>query len=523
MRTLPLFTFLSLGLLCSCAYMGSLAKQNKLQALQKHNPSQYAEKHIIERDYFFVYGKLTGGLKKSDQVDIAVAALSSEFEREELVDVNYLGKVNSYYGLNLPKGGYRLVVLADQNADGKFSDSEVIGEKQLSVNTQSFPEGVARDINIAILAKPVALGKKLTLPSPQHNATKQSLFFPKGTLRSLDDPIFSSHMASLGLYDPNLFMESAPTLFYALEEDTIQKIPVIFVHGIGGSVTQFSDIVNSLDTERYKPWFFYYPSGVDLNNTAAMFYDIFLSGKLIEKGLARPIIIAHSMGGLVVREALNLYQNIPKEIHPAQFISIASPFGGMASAQSGVNRAPLVLPAWHDLTPQGEFIQELFRKPLPETTQHYLLYAYLNADTPEDNDGVVPLLSQRCDAVKVATTEQYGFNASHTDILQNPDALATLSSLMGKVESPFPDEHLRYFAMGGFEVTLSKHYSNEEKYIIHSMGKYLKALANANLRPIAINRDFLAVVEGSQKAKSPFETAWVKFAEDFPELVRDTE
>lgn len=56
-------------------------------------------------------------------------------------------------------------------------------------------------------------------------------------------------------YDPASFLENAPTMFYALEEDLEFKIPVVFFHGIGGSIRDFEPIVNQIDRERYKPWF----------------------------------------------------------------------------------------------------------------------------------------------------------------------------------------------------------------------------------------------------------------------------
>lgn len=67
-------------------------------------------------------------------------------------------------------------------------------------------------------------------------------------------------------------------MFYALEEDEAHKIPVVFVHGIGDSARAFEPIISQLDRDRYKPWFFYYPSGGDLDQLAGLFYNLFLSG-----------------------------------------------------------------------------------------------------------------------------------------------------------------------------------------------------------------------------------------------------
>ena len=90
--------------------------------------------------------------------------------------------------------------------------------------------------------------------------------------------------------------------------------------------------------------------------------------------------------------------------------------------------------------------------------------------------------------------------------------------LVAGVKSAFPEEHLDYLSMGGFDVELDNTYSDIEKMIIHSIGIYLRALANSRLEPIPVNEPFLAVVHGKRKAKDYFETAWLKFSGDYPDL-----
>jgi pimeloyl-ACP methyl ester carboxylesterase len=200
-----------------------------------------------------------------------------------------------------------------------------------------FPEKVARNIDLVMgVASEVSLAS-LPQPVPEANSLSQSesLFFPRGTIRSLDDPIFSRRMAELGMYDPAAFMESAPMMFYALEEDLGFKVPVVFVHGIGGNAQEFQDIVARLDRKRYKPWFFHCPSGMDLQQVGQLFYDIFLSAKVIPGDEMPMVIVAHSMGGLVVREAMNHYAGDAAEARLQRVVTIASPFGGMKSAGIG--------------------------------------------------------------------------------------------------------------------------------------------------------------------------------------------
>jgi pimeloyl-ACP methyl ester carboxylesterase len=129
------------------------------------------------------------------------------------------------------------------------------------------------------------------------------------------------------MYDPASFFEQAPTTFYALEEDLGYKIPVVFVHGIAGSAREFEFFIGRLDRLRYKPWFFHYPSGGDLGRLAELFYQIFLSGEVYQSDGMPMIIVAHSMGGLVVREAINKYEGKASENQVHLFvICIETPY-----------------------------------------------------------------------------------------------------------------------------------------------------------------------------------------------------
>src|SRR5512141_1488045 len=92
-------------------------------------------------------------------------------------------------------------------------------------------------------------GKGHDLHLPQATAAA-SAAFPDGTVRDLDDPLFSSETADLGFFEPRAFARSAPLLLYALEERQEGKVPVVFVHGMRGSPRDFRQIVEGLDRSR---------------------------------------------------------------------------------------------------------------------------------------------------------------------------------------------------------------------------------------------------------------------------------
>ncbi|MCP4450376.1 MAG: alpha/beta hydrolase, partial [Planctomycetes bacterium] len=470
--------------------------QAEYARIQKADPGQVNLKHMIDREKYFVIGETIDKEVSYADTSMAVAAYSSRFKPHERVDTMYLAGAGTHFGLDLPEGDYQLLVLADMDKNQMFDQTEVIGQKAISLNQTTLPDKVLDRVEIQ-LSSPWCVDWAKAISRPNLAELQHSLFYPTGSIRSLDDPIFSENIATLGMYDPASFLDKAPTMFFALEEDLGFKIPVVFVHGVGGSIRAFEPIISQLDRKRYKPWFFYYPSGGDLDQLAEMFYRIFISGKVTSNAQMPMIIVAHSMGGLVVREALNKYENSPKENRVRLLFTIATPFGGHPAAALGEKHGLIVLPSWRDINPESRFIKELFRRPLPELIEHQLLYAYDNPATlkiRKNSDGVVPLSSQLRLAAQQQATGQLGFESSHTGVLENEEMIDHLLDRMGRVNNYYPDSHLEVLFRGGYEVRLSDDYSPLGQYIIHTVGKYWMAVSNGTLEPFfPAQEDFLRV------------------------------
>jgi len=507
-------------LITSCTYLQNFYRQAGYSQIQKTNPSQLNLKHMIDRQTFLVYGLILDEANDYSGLSLMVVAYSNRYKANEVVDSTYVAHAGTHYGLNLPAGQHDLIVFADENKNNYFEQAEAVGRRRIQLSVAIHPDKVVNDIDIP-LSEQEPTDWIVNTPVPEVARTQESLFYPKGTIRELNDPLFDLDIATLGMYEPAAFLELAPTMFYALEEDSY-KIPVIFVHGIGGSAREFVSIVDRLDRQRYQPWFFYYPSGNDLNQLAEIFYDIFLSGRVNRRGEMPIVIVAHSMGGLVVREALNQYRGDKHENRVGLLITIASPLGGHPSAAAGEKRAPLVLPSWRDLNPESTFIKHLFRKSLPSGVSHHLMYTYLNPKKlaqGKGDDGVVPTSSQLRPGAERQSTQQFGFNNSHTGVLRDEDAIERIIQSISKVKSVNPESHLKILMAGGYDVDLDNHYSAKEKHYIRSMGKYLYALASGTLYTLGspVLERFVEVARGKAKAKSDPETAWIKFVSDYPQ------
>lgn len=502
----------------SCAYLKTVANQTGYAMKQAVSPAQHNYKHMLSRETFFVFGEIPY-VRNLNSEAVAVVAVSDDLAQSEVVDVSYAASLDSYYGVHLPEGDFSLLVVSDINRDGFYEAEEVVGRERVSLSLEAFPEKVVAGKDIAMDSRQAPDGITFRVPVVWTAQVTESLFYPRGSIRPLSDPMYSPQMASLGLYSPARFLELAPMMFYALEEDLPHKIPIVFVHGISGSARDFEDVVANLDRSRFRAWFFHYPSGMGLDQLASMFHQVFLSGEVIFLGEMPLIIVAHSMGGLVAREALNLQSRSDGEAQVHRLITVASPFGGHPAVR-GSHRAPVIIPSWRDLHPDGDFILGLSRKPLPEQVEHYLLYLHngrYSLDSERSTDGSVPLSSQLAGPSRDSATAVHGFEESHAEAMANQEIIRLILRIAGEVRSPYPEEHLRELEKGGFPFDLGPNYTSMEAYYLNNYGVYMHAMATGKILPVAPDQErFVQVANGKSAPEREIESAWVKFSREFP-------
>jgi len=522
MFLMKVILILSLALcLCSCTYLKNASVQAEYARIQDAEPRQLNVKHMIDREKIVIHGQCNDDEGNYTGMPKAIAAFSSKYKPNEWVETMYFEVAGSHYGMSLPEGHYDLLVFADIDGDGVFGRSEVVGRRTIDLDKSAVPEMVLGQVDVQ-LTKPSTIDWDVAIDVPDTQGRVESLFYPAGTLRTLNDPIFDANFSTLGLYDPASFLEQAPTMFYALEDDLGYKIPVIFVHGIEGSARDFQTFVGQLDRLRYKPWFFHYPSGGDLDQLAELFYQIFLSGKVYNSSGMPIIVIAHSMGGLIVREAINKYEGKSRENEVHLVVTVATPFGGHAAAAKGEVHGLIVLPSWRDLNPENAFIGNLYRKPLPDFLQHELIYAYQNPGIiklGENSDGVVALTSQLHPQAQIQASGQFGFDNTHTDILDSEEVAAHIRARMDQVENPVPLPQLQVLHQGGYDVMLGDAYSPRAQYVIHTVGIYLMALTEGTFLPFYSEEErFMAVVNGGKSPRNDVEKGWLLFLSEYPEF-----
>ena len=141
----------------------------------------------------------------------------------------------------------------------------------------------------------------------------------------MDDFVFSDEYGKKGLWTGLEFFRKIGGNVYFLEAYDPAKIPILFVHGAAGSPQNWQTFFESIDRNKYQPWFFYYPSGASIDSMSYLLLWKLqnLQAKYKFKEL---YITAHSMGGLVVRSFIVNYGHFFPSI--ANFISISTPWGG---------------------------------------------------------------------------------------------------------------------------------------------------------------------------------------------------
>lgn len=344
-----------------------------------------------------------------------------------LVSVGKDGQALSYRVLG-DEGGFRIVVskaaiglFAFHDADGnlRYDEGEPFFWQPLDVD-----ENGKDDLKL-ILHRPQA-GEHLPI-RPLGNLMElrkrwiHGIDIQLGRQVPIADERFRRENADLGMWQPLKFMKAGLAGVYFLEPYSPTKIPVLFVHGMHGTPADFSPLLAQLDRTQYQPWLFYYPTGVELETAAHSMLGM-LNKLWLEHHFSELHMVAHSMGGLVARSYLNLCWKEGECDFLRTLVTVASPFGGDIRAEGGAKYAPVVMPVWRSMAPQGEFISTLFEQALPRGVRHDLLFAYRNTSalSRTSGDGTVPLSSQLRVEAQLQADGIFGFDDNHVDILANP-------------------------------------------------------------------------------------------------------
>jgi len=215
-----------------------------------------------------------------------------------------------------------------------------------------------------------------------------------------------------------------------LEPYDPKRIPVLFVHGIGGTPQDFRDMLDGLDRTRFQAWVFRYPTGLRLR-TASRALHVAIAELQRKHRVDALFIVAHSMGGLVARgylaDALRDEGRGPARL----LVTLSSPWEGNEWAQVGAQLMPGAPGVWTDLSPASDFLVAL-RKPVPNVA-HYVFFGYRRGPsllTQASSDGAITMSSQIPAWIQEQAERCWGFDADHAGVLSHRAVLEQLNALL---------------------------------------------------------------------------------------------
>jgi pimeloyl-ACP methyl ester carboxylesterase len=214
-----------------------------------------------------------------------------------------------------------------------------------------------------------------------------------------------------------------------LESYDPARIPVLFVHGIGGA-RDFRAMLDALDRERFQAWVLQYPTDMRLH-AAARAMGSLLADMQRRHSYSGLIIVAHSMGGLVSRRYLIDAPDGGEAGVAHVLVTFSSPWNGNEWAGIGARMVPDPPGPWIDLAPESAFLASV-RTPLARVP-HYVFFGYRRAAsllTSQSSDGAITLDSQIPEWIQQQAERTWGFDADHAGILSSEPALGRLNALL---------------------------------------------------------------------------------------------
>jgi pimeloyl-ACP methyl ester carboxylesterase len=340
----------------------------------------------------------------------------------EALQVQKLPAGGGFYAFVVPpEKRLRLIAFADANANQQYDTGEQWNEVTQTLILAPREQRSVPVLQLAAAAQeaPAHLLRAAAVP-PQ-----KPLPFTLGEVTSLSDPRFSEERANTGMWEPLASSVTNGSGVYFLEPHRPERTPVLFVHGIQGSPTNFAPLVAKLAPNE-EAWLVQYPSGIRLPIVARVLADA-VSALRAQHHVEHLRVVAHSMGGLVSRAMLLELNDRGQAGGIDEFVTVATPYGGVASAQSGLDSPLSKVPSWVDIAPESDFLKSL-RRPLPSGLKLRLFAAVgqRSGFVGGNNDGTVAVSSQLPEWVVDGASQVLSFDAGHVEVLAHPSVVAQI-------------------------------------------------------------------------------------------------
>lgn len=362
-----------------------------------------------------VSGRVAAGDWKGNPIDVYLFDVDERVKKPVRVSQFQTLKEPGKYSFSVRPGYYMIGAAEDVDGDGELGAGE--------------PHALYNDfeiLNVAPNSKRSRLNMELSeerAPALDRMAAEDvplDYELHMGDLAQLDDPRFEPSSGSMGMWQPHDFFDKYGAGVFMLQEYAEDKVPVLFIHGMSGHPREFTTLIDGLDPALYQAWVYQYPSGVRIQLAVNALHKM-LESIHAKKQFERLCVVAHSMGGLLAHQLVRDQVDAGTDRYVSFLATIASPLGGISSADTGVKMAPEVVPSWRDVGPKSEFIQSLFDRPFPPDIEYALYFGFGSSSkkSKQGTDGTVLVRNALPREAQDAATVVSGFAESHTGILVN--------------------------------------------------------------------------------------------------------
>ena len=411
-----------------CSYLKWRQERSAGLAALKKEPNLLIEKEVLPENCFVLAGGPDYGKAEGKRPQLLVAAFDHSGQVHELVGSREVIPARGLYGILLPGGSYDLVFLADLNHDGYYSTGEVVG--RTPADAPILVAASAASDGLIVTAPTIAID--LAAPQSYRTAIRMEVDPDPLAVDSVADPIFDPKYGELGVYQPAEFLAKVNVL-YSIGDIDFKKTQVVLVHGINGTPRDFSTLIPTLDPKRYHAWVFYYPSGLPLDKLGKILALVVQKIAAAGPKDMRLALVAHSMGGLVGRRAINELCLEGKPDYLRVYASFDTPYGGVESAAGAVKRGTELVPSWIDIAAGSPFLTRMHETDLPDDLPFQLFFGWglhgQHGPAPA-GDGTITLASQLDPRAQAVATGMSGFGQTHVGILSDKDALEELSRVL---------------------------------------------------------------------------------------------
>ena len=369
-----------------------------------------------------------------------VVVLYALGDEPRAVFVDVLAGTRRVYHLAAPPGEYGIFAFEDVNGDLKYQPGEPaalyrgVALSLDAIDDPPTPAGGLGRITIAAASPDFAAPPIFGDAYAELISRREEML---GAKVAPDGGRFSAAKVREGLFQPLQFVREGRSGLFLLEPFDPKRTPVIFVHGIGGSPLDWEYVIANLDRERFQPWVYFYPSGIALGLSGLMLSTA-VDDLQRRFGFSTSVVVAHSMGGIVVRGALNIVQREGRTPPVHHLVSISTPWRGHAGARwadVGPTRVP---GSWLDMAPDSAFLRDLAAVPRPSHIRYTLFFGYGGGSrfSRSSSDGTVTLESMLDPVFQTRADFVFGFDEDHTSILKSPQLLSMLRKRLEAAAGP---------------------------------------------------------------------------------------